>query len=212
MAHRQETCVTQIFQCTGYPMTELDMHDIGRFVISQTGFAGLLVIQTKPVLDHRGEFTRMYCQDEFSSIELSKPIVQINKSKTLKPGTIRGLHFQSGVNAEDKIVSCIAGKVFDVAVDIRPESKTFLSWFGIELSSENNISLLIPAGFAHGFQSIDENSEIIYFVTNKYNSMAENGIHPLDASVNIKWPLDCSDMSDKDANHPFISNQRIFGN
>ena len=193
-------------------MTELDMHDTGRFVISQTGLAGLCVIKKKPLIDHRGEFTRMYCQDEFSSIGLSKPIVQINKSKTLKPGTIRGMHFQSGIHAEDKIVGCIAGKVFDVAVDIRPESKTFLSWFGIVLSAENNIALLIPAGFAHGFQSLEENSEIIYFVTNKYNSLAEDGIHPLDASVNINWPLECSDMSDKDAKYPFISTQRVVGN
>lgn len=191
-------------------MTELEILDTGRFVTRQTGLAGLYIINKKPIKDPRGEFARMYCQDEFSSIGLSKPIVQINKSITLKPGTIRGMHFQSGVHAEDKIVSCIAGKVFDVAVDIRPESKTFLSWFGIELSAENNIALLIPKGFAHGFQSLEENSEIIYFVTNKYNSLAEDGIHPLDALVNIKWPLACSDMSDKDAKHPFISTQRIF--
>jgi dTDP-4-dehydrorhamnose 3,5-epimerase len=193
-------------------MTKLDIHDTGRFVISQTELAGLCVINKKPLIDHRGEFTRMYCQDEFSSMGLSKPIVQINKSKTLKPGTIRGMHFQSGTHAEDKVVSCIAGKVFDVAVDIRPESKTFLSWFGIELSAENSIALLIPAGFAHGFQSLEENSEIIYFVTNQYNSLAEDGIHPFDPSVNIKWPLDCSDMSDKDAKHLFISNRRVGEN
>jgi dTDP-4-dehydrorhamnose 3,5-epimerase len=160
-------------------MTELDMPDTGRFVISQTGLAGLCII---------------------------------NKSNTLMPGTIRGMHFQSGVHAEDKIVSCIAGKVFDVAVDIRPESKTFLSWFGIELSAENNIALLIPAGFAHGFQSLEKNSEIIYSVTSKYDKLAEYGLHPLDTSVNIKWPLDCSDMSDKDANHPFICTQRVDRN
>ena len=190
-------------------MTESDKHDTGRFVISPTQLAGLCVIRKKPLIDHRGELTRMYCQDEFASIALSKTLVQINKSKTLKPGTIRGMHFQSGSYAEDKIVSCIAGKVFDVAVDIRPESKTFLSWFGIELSAENNISLLIPAGFAHGFQSLEENSEIIYFVTNQYNSLAEDGIHPLDTSVNIQWPLNCSDISEKDAERPFITNQRV---
>jgi dTDP-4-dehydrorhamnose 3,5-epimerase len=193
-------------------MTELDMLDTGRFVISPTGLEGLCIIKKKPLIDHRGEFIRMYCQDEFSSIGLIKPIVQINKSKTSKPGTIRGMHFQTGVHAEDKIVSCIAGKVFDVAVDIRPESNTFLSWFGVELSAENNIALLIPTGFAHGFQSLEKNSEIIYFVTSKYNNSAENGIHPFDPSVNIEWPLDCSDISDKDYKHPFISTKCVVEN
>ncbi len=188
-------------------MNKSNISDTGRFIINHTELAGLIVINKKPLTDHRGEFTRMYCQDEFSSMELNKPIVQINKSKTIKPGVIRGMHFQLGIHAEDKIVKCIAGKVFDVAVDIRPESKTYLSWFGIELSAEDNNTLLIPAGFAHGFQSLEENSEIIYFVTNKYNNLAEAGIHPFDPLVNIKWPLECTDMSDKDAKIPFIGNR-----
>jgi dTDP-4-dehydrorhamnose 3,5-epimerase len=179
--------------------------DTGRFVVHNTEIQGLLVIKQKPFIDHRGEFTRMYCQDEFKSAGLNKPIVQINKSRTLMPGSIRGIHYQSNTSAEDKIISCAIGKVFDVAVDIRPDSETYLRWFGIELSAKNNISLLIPVGFAHGFQSLEANSEIIYFVTKEYDGNAENGLNPLDPEIGIKWPLACTDISDKDALRPFIN-------
>lgn len=185
-------------------VNDLNTHKNSRFLVEHTGFHGLYVIKLKSFIDHRGEFTRMYCKDEFLSIGLNKPIVQINKSKTLKPGTIRGMHFQSGINAEDKIVNCSAGKVYDVVIDLRPDSGTYLSWFGIELSAENHTSLLIPSGFAHGFQTIEKNSEIIYFVTNQYNNTAEDGIHPLDPKINIVWPLACTEMSEKDSLRQYI--------
>jgi|APGre2960657404_1045060.scaffolds.fasta_scaffold95255_1 dTDP-4-dehydrorhamnose 3,5-epimerase len=175
-----------------------------RFVVEKTELHELHVIKQKPIIDHRGEFTRLYCQEQFLTAGLKKPIVQINKSKTLRAGSIRGMHLQSGTSAEDKIVSCVAGKVFDVAVDMRPGSQTYLCWFGVELSSENHTSLLIPAGFAHGFQSLEANSEIIYFVTHKYDNLAENGVHPFDPALGIKWPLACTDISEKDATRQFI--------
>ena len=185
-------------------MSKLEKIETDRFVIEMTELNKLCVIKQRPIFDHRGEFTRLYCQDQFFTAGLHKPIVQINKSKTLKAGSIRGMHFQSGTSAEDKIVSCVVGKVFDVAVDIRSDSETYLCWFGVELSSENHTSLLIPAGFAHGFQSLEANSEIIYFVTQQYDSFAENGVNPFDPALGIKWPLACADISEKDASRPFV--------
>ena len=186
-------------------MSNLNIHNTSRFLVEHTGFHDLYVIKLKPFIDHRGEFTRMYCNDEFLLLGLKKPVIQINKSRTKKSGTIRGMHFQSGIYAEDKIVNCTAGKVYDVVVDLRPDSVTYLSWFGIELSAENNTALLIPAGFAHGFQTLENNSDIIYFVTTHYNSGSEEGIHPLDPKINIKWPLTCADISEKDFLRPFIT-------
>jgi dTDP-4-dehydrorhamnose 3,5-epimerase len=188
-------------------MPNSKLQDTGRFLVEPTAIDGLCVIKLKPFIDHRGEFTRMYCQDEFYSLGLKKPIVQINKSRTKKSGSIRGMHFQNGVNAEDKVISCVAGRVFDVAVDMRPESATYLSWFGIELSENNHTSLLIPVGFAHGFQSLEDDSEIIYFVTKQYSNLAEDGLHPLDPKLNIRWPLPCADISAKDSSRPLL-NQR----
>jgi dTDP-4-dehydrorhamnose 3,5-epimerase len=185
-------------------MHKINKIDTGQFIIEQTQMGEIRVLKQKPFIDRRGEFTRLYCQDQFLSIGLKKPIVQINKSKTLKAGAIRGMHFQSGTSAEDKIVSCIVGQIFDVAVDMRPNSQTYLCWFGIELSAENHISMLIPAGFAHGFQSLETNSEIIYFVTQQYDNLAEVGVHPFDPKINIKWPLACTDISEKDESWPFI--------
>lgn len=186
-------------------MIKPDIQDTGRFLITPTELHGLFLIKQKPVIDHRGEFCRLYCKDELLSVGLERPIVQINMSKTLRPGSIRGMHFQTGSNAEEKIVTCTAGRIFDVAVDMRPNSETYLSWYATELSSDNHTSLVIPTGFAHGFQSLVEDCEIIYFVTSPYSQLSENGLHPMDPSIGINWPLLCTEMSDKDASRQFIA-------
>jgi dTDP-4-dehydrorhamnose 3,5-epimerase len=180
------------------------------FDFEKTKLEGLYIIKLKPFNDLRGEFTRLYCHEEYITMGLTKNLLQINKSKSTNAGTIRGMHLQTGNYSENKIVTCISGKIYDVAVDMRPDSKTYLNWYGIELSEKNNTSVLIPEGFAHGYQSIEDNSEILYFVTNNYNSLSEDGVHPLDPFLKINWPLRCTEISKKDSERVFIENRIDF--
>ena len=119
-------------------------------------------------------------------------------------GVVRGMHYQIDEHAEQKIITCLAGRIFDVAVDLRETSPTYLQWFGIELSPERPISLVIPRGFAHGYQSLEDNSLIQYLVSTPFEPAAERGLHPFDPTIGIEWPLPCSGISDKDAQRPFL--------
>lgn len=166
---------------------------------------GALVVQRHRRGDDRGFLSRLYCADELTAIGLHSPIVQINQTVTHRSGTIRGMHFQRGAAAEDKFVSCLAGRVFDIAVDIRRDSPTFLQWHGIELSAENMRSFLIPKGFAHGFQTLDDDCELLYLHTAAYDPVAEAGVNPFDPAVAIDWPLPPTDISDRDQRRPLIS-------
>lgn len=181
-----------------------DTIETDRFSFQKTTLADLWQVDRKPRGDARGSFSRFYCADEFAAIGLTKPLVQINHSSSRNRGTIRGLHFQHPPRAETKIVTCLSGAIFDVAVDLRQGSPTFLAWYGIELSAENFRSLVIPAGFAHGFQTLQDNSEIIYLVTAEYAADLEDGVNPFDPAVGVSWPLDVADMSERDAKRPFI--------
>jgi dTDP-4-dehydrorhamnose 3,5-epimerase len=129
------------------------------------------------------------------------PIRQINYTKTLKLGTVRGLHFQRKPYAEKKIVFCVKGRVCDVVVDIRSDSQTYLQYHSTELSSDNGSGLLIPEGFAHGFQALTDDVEMLYFHSENYEPKFEDGISPLDKIIDIKWPLDVINLSDRDKNH-----------
>lgn len=175
-----------------------------KLTINRTNISDLFVIETIPLADERGSFTRLFCKNELQKAGLKKEIVNINHSKTLKAGTVRGLHYQLMPFGEVKIVKCVKGKIFDVAVDLRKDSPTFLKWFGIELSSENGKMLFIPEGFAHGFQSLEDNSEIIYFNTEFYQKDYERGLLYKDETLNIKWPLNVVQVSDKDMISPKI--------
>lgn len=186
------------------------MKNLNNFIFEKTKLEDLIVIKLKPFHDLRGEFTRLFCHEEYLSMGMTKNILQINKSKSTKSGTIRGMHFQTGVYSENKIITCISGKIYDVAVDMRRNSKTYLNWYGIELSEKNKTSIIIPEGFAHGYQSIEDNSEILYFVTNNYNSLSEDGVHPLDPFLKINWPLKCTEISKKDSERAFISDRIDF--
>jgi dTDP-4-dehydrorhamnose 3,5-epimerase len=170
-----------------------------------TPLSGLAVIKRKPIADERGFFERLFCAEELRDAGILKPIVQINRSLTRQKGAVRGMHFQYPPHAETKVVSCLRGEVFDVAVDIRAGSPTFLQWHGELLSAQNSRSLLIPEGFAHGFQAISDDCEIIYFVTAGYTPSSEGAIHPGDPSVSVQWPLEISQVSQKDAAQSFIS-------
>jgi dTDP-4-dehydrorhamnose 3,5-epimerase len=176
-----------------------------RFKFTQTPVSGVWVVERTGFEDERGSFTRMFCTKEFYNIGLKKRIVQINHSMTKKKGTVRGMHFQLAPHAETKIVSCLKGAVFDVAVDLRSGSKTFLSWHGEKLSAKNKKSLIIPEGFAHGFQTLTNNCEVIYFVTEPYAHESERGINAKDKRIRIQWPLEITYLSEKDKKNMFIN-------
>jgi dTDP-4-dehydrorhamnose 3,5-epimerase len=167
---------------------------------------GSYVIEPEPFNDERGWFARTYCKNEFQQIDHNEEWVQINHSFTLKKGTIRGMHFQYPPFTEIKMLRCIAGAVYDVIVDIRKGSATFLQWFGIELSAENKKMLYIPGGFAHGFQTLTENAELIYHHSSFYEPGHEGGLKYDDPELNIQWPLIVTEISARDNNHPFITN------
>ena len=146
------------------------------------------IIDIEPYEDFRGIFARTVCRDEFEQHGLNADFVQQSTSFNSKAGTLRGMHWQIGDYAEEKLVRVTRGAVFDVIVDIRPESKTFRKWFGVELSEHNRRQLYIPAGFAHGFQTLEPNTEVLYEMTSRYNLEASRGFAWNDPAINIEWP------------------------
>lgn len=174
-------------------------------LIQKTHLSGLVVIQRQELFDTRGYFSRLYCADELLSIGLTLHIAQINQTFTKRKGTVRGLHFQRHPHSEDKIVSVIRGEVFDVAVDLRRDSPTYLNWYGELLSEGNKKSLLVPRGFAHGFQTLADNCELIYLHTYPYVPESEDGLRADDPSLSISWPLTISEISDRDLRFPLLN-------
>ena len=162
------------------------------------------IIQVESLRDDRGEFSRVFCDESMRSFLKGRSIKQINRSITRSVGSIRGLHFQFAPYAELKIVRCLKGKVFDVAVDLRANSATFLQWIGIELSPTNNNALAIPEGFAHGFQALEENSELLYLHTSPYVSTAEGAVRYDDPLIGISWPMTPTKISQRDLLHPYL--------
>ena len=173
-------------------------------IFTPTKLPGSYVIDVKPFTDERGWFARFYCKNEFQEIGHTKEWVQLNHSVTNKKGSIRGMHFQKKPFGEIKMVKCIAGKIFDVIVDLRNDSSTFLQWAGIELSAENKKMLYIPEGFAHGFQCLEDNCELIYHHSEFYTPEAEAGIRYDDPKIKISWPLPMTMLSPRDENHPYL--------
>lgn len=170
-----------------------------------TPLAGSYVIKLTPFSDERGWFARYYCKKSFAEIGHTKEWVQMNHSVSYQKGTIRGMHFQLAPFREIKMVRCIAGSVFDVIIDIRKNSATFLQWFGVELSAGNKKMLYIPEGFAHGFQCLSDNCELLYHHSEYYQPSAEAGIRYNDPLISIQWPLAVSVLSDRDAGHPLLN-------
>jgi dTDP-4-dehydrorhamnose 3,5-epimerase len=185
-------------------MENLEIKQDKRFDFHPTSLVGLWVIQRNPITDKRGFFCRFFSTEEFLSAGLKKPIVQINHTYTVKKGAVRGLHFQYPPHAEFKIVSCLRGEVYDVAVDIRKGSPTFLHWHGEMLSAENQRSLLIPEGFAHGFQTLEDNCELLYLHSEAFHPQAEGALHVADPRIGIVWPIAVEELSERDRSHPFI--------
>ncbi len=174
-------------------------------VFIETPLAGAFVIKLEPFQDERGLFARTFCQKEFEQIGHTENFVQFNHSMTVAKGCIRGMHFQKPPFAEIKLIRCIKGKVWDVIVDIRQNSMTFLKWFGVELSAENQKMIYIPKGFAHGFQTLEPNTELIYHHTAFYTPSAEGGLKYNDPKLKIDWKLTPEQLSKKDQEYNYIN-------
>jgi dTDP-4-dehydrorhamnose 3,5-epimerase len=173
-------------------------------IFTETILNGSYVIELNVFTDERGWFARTYCKNEFSAIGHHDEWVQMNNSFTKSKGTIRGMHFQLPPFSEIKLVRCIAGAVYDVIIDLRVSSATFLQSFGVELSAQNKKMIYIPAGFAHGFQALSNDCELIYHHSQFYTTGAEGGIKYNDPKINISWPLAVTNISERDNQHNLL--------
>lgn len=180
-----------------------------RFDILGTPIPGLCVLQRKPIGDSRGYLERLFCSEELQALAPGKSIAQINHTLTANRGTVRGMHFQRSPHAEIKFVSCLRGEVFDVAVDLRHNSPTFLRWHAELLSADNHKTLVIPEGFAHGFQTLTDDCEMLYFHTAAYQAGAEGGLNAEDPRLAIQWPLTVAGLSPRDAAHPWVGDEFV---
>ena len=173
-------------------------------IFTATPLQGAYTIALDTFMDDRGWFARTYCKNEFDTIGHAGEWVQLNHSFTNQTGTLRGMHYQLPPFGEIKLVRCIAGAVFDVIIDLRKDSITFLQWFGTELSAANKKMIYIPAGFAHGFQTLGDNAELIYHHSQLYTPGVEVGINYDDPKIKIEWPLPITNISERDKQHVFL--------
>ena len=165
----------------------------------KTEIEGLYVVELNKLGDERGFFARAWCEKEFVDKNLTSRMVQANTSYSKNKGTLRGLHYQVSPHEEAKLMRCIKGAIFDVAVDLRPDSGTYKKWFGIELTESNRRMLFIPEGFAHGYQTLVEDTEVFYMSSAFYASEAERGLRWNDPAIAIKWPIiENLNITDKD--------------
>lgn len=171
---------------------------------SSLSIPGPKVIELEKKADPRGFFARYYCEKEFLEQGLETQWVQMNTTLTHKVGAIRGLHFQREPQTEAKIVRCLNGAIMDVIVDLRKGSDSYGRWISEELTSENRKMLYIPAGFAHGFQTLQEDTELLYMHSEFYSSEHEGGVLYSDPQLNIQWPMEISDISERDQSHPLL--------
>lgn len=172
---------------------------------TETPLKGAFVIEIEPIEDERGFFARTYCEKEFKEHGIEANFVQNNISSNKYKGTLRGIHYQAAPFEEDKLVSCVSGAIFDVIVDIRPESSTCNKWFSVELTQSNKKLLYIPHGFAHGFQTLENNCDVFYQMGSEYMPDAARGIRWDDTTFGIEWPLKIARISDKDAGYADFS-------
>ena len=167
-------------------------------IFTQTPLDGLYLIDLEKKGDERGFFARAFCEKEFGSHGLVTRFMQVNNSVSAQPGTLRGMHYQLPPRAETKLVRCIRGALFDVALDLRPSSPTFGKSFGAELTAENRRMMYVPKGFAHGFLTLTPDVEALYFVDEFYSPEHERGVRWNDPKFAIAWPAQPSVLSDKD--------------
>jgi dTDP-4-dehydrorhamnose 3,5-epimerase len=177
----------------------------GGVKILDTPIADVKIVQSVPHHDDRGVFVRHFCADELHPLLDNRQIAQINHSRTSHAGTVRGLHYQTPPHAEMKMVRCLRGRIWDVAVDLRSGSPTFLQWYGQELAQDDAQMLVIPEGFAHGFQALEPESELLYLVTAFYSPPSEGGLRHDDPRLAIDWPLPPRGVSPRDLAHPLLA-------
>jgi len=168
---------------------------------------GAYQIDLEPRGDTRGRFTRLFCAKELAAIGHAKPIVNVNHSYTQKAGTIRGMHFQNPPDCEVKIVKCLRGAIWDCIVDVRRYSPTWLQWTGLELTESNHRMIYVPEGFAHGFQALTDDVEIVYFVSHFYAPDNEAGLRFDDPALTIAWPTGVTEVSSRDKAHPLLNHE-----
>jgi dTDP-4-dehydrorhamnose 3,5-epimerase len=169
-----------------------------------TDIAGVTIVDIEPHRDERGFFSRSFCADEFAEYGLLPDVSQASISYNYARGTLRGMHRQGPPYAEAKLVRCTRGAIVDVAVDVRPESRTYGQHVMVQLSADNRRALFLPPYVAHGFQTLADNTEVIYQVSGRYEPAAEQGFHWSDPAFGIPWPLPVSVISEKDTNWPFL--------
>lgn len=180
--------------------------DLSSLKLSATPFEGLFVIERKIHLDERGTFEKLFSRQGFGNISLDFEIEDVNMSETLEPGTVRGLHFQDKPLTEQKIVTCVQGSIFDLVIDLRKHSSSYLRSFGIELSFASNRSIFVPQGFAHGFQALEKSTKVLYFVDRKYSITHQRGVNPLSPEISALWPLEAINISTQDQDWPNLEN------
>lgn len=163
---------------------------------------GAWLIELEPHTDIRGSFARTFCARDFAARGLVSVFPQHSRSRNVRKGTLRGMHYQRAPHAEVKLVSCTQGRVFDVCLDLRPASSTFLEWHGVDLSADNGRQLYIPEGCAHGFQSLTAKSEVTYRISTFYEPSAATGVRYDDPVFGIDWPLPAASMSERDLSWP----------
>ncbi len=173
-------------------------------LFKKTKLLGLYSIKLEPIVDRRGFFVRIFCKNDFSPLRKNIIFTKIDHSLTKEKGSIRGMHFQYPPYSETRIVRCIIGAVFDVAIDLRINSKTYLQWHGELLSAKNMKMLYIPEGFAHGFQTLVNDCEMLYFHSGFYNKKNEGGVRYDDPTIGIRWKMPVTNISDRDKNFEFI--------
>jgi dTDP-4-dehydrorhamnose 3,5-epimerase len=174
-----------------------------------TSMAGVWVIEPERIEDDRGYFARSWCTQELADHGVDVAMVQGNTGYSHVRGTLRGLHWQEIPYAEVKLVRCTRGSIYDVALDVRPESDTYLDWFGAELTAENGTMLLVPEGFAHGYQTLEDRTEIFYLTSQFFESSAATGARYDDPSVGIEWPIDVTVISDQDRAWPLLAGRTL---
>lgn len=171
-------------------------------IFTETKLKGAYVIELNKIEDDRGFFARSWCKQEMDDNGLNSNVVQVNTSLSYKMGTIRGMHYQKHPFEETKLIKCTKGSIYDVIIDLRPDSPSYKRWFGIELNEENHKMLYVPEKFAHGFITLKDNSETTYFATQFFNPDAAVGLLYNDPQFNINWPIDAKVISDKDKYAP----------
>jgi dTDP-4-dehydrorhamnose 3,5-epimerase len=174
-------------------------------IFKETKVRGAFVLEVEKAEDERGFFARSWCQKEFQMHSLVSHLVQANISFNKKKGTLRGLHYQAPPYGEAKVVRCTRGAIFDVLIDLRPESATFKQWVGVELTADNYRMLYAPENSAHGYITLEDNTEVTYLVSQIYRRDFEQGVRYDDPAFRVRWPIEVQVISQKDRSWPYVS-------